>query len=67
MLGQFTSDHLEKKFGKFRQGLGGIYFITAQQVLEKVATTKAKLLLQINCSIEAVSCHTCNKCGYLMD
>ena len=41
--------------------------ITAYQVLEKVDATKAKLLLQMNCSIEAVSCHTYDKCGYLMD
>ena len=28
LLGQFTSDHLEKEFGKLRQGCGGTYFLT---------------------------------------
>ena len=35
MLGNFTSDPLEKQFGKLRQGTGGAYFIIVQQILEK--------------------------------
>ena len=31
-LGQFTTDPLEKAFGKLRQGSGGTYFINVQQV-----------------------------------
>ena len=30
LLGQFTSDHLEKQFSKLRQGSGGAYFLTVQ-------------------------------------
>ena len=30
ILGLFTSDPLEKKFGKLRQGCGAAYFITVQ-------------------------------------
>ena len=37
MLGKFTSDPIEKEFGKLRQGSGGTYFITVQQMFEKVA------------------------------
>ena len=48
MLGKFTSDHIEKEFGKLRQGSGGTYFITVQQVLEKVAISKTKLMLQLD-------------------
>ena len=36
-------------------------------MLEKVAITKVKLLLQMNCSTDPVSCHICGKCGCLMD
>ena len=36
ILGQFTSDYLEKAFGKIRQGCGGTYFLNVQQVLMKV-------------------------------
>ena len=40
LLGYFTSDPLEKEFGKLRQGSGGTYFINIQQVLEKVSIYK---------------------------
>ena len=33
LLGIFTTDFLEKMFGKLRQGSGGSYFITVQQVI----------------------------------
>ena len=46
-LGKFTTDPLEKAFGKLRQGSGGTYFISAQQVLEKLNIQKAKLLLSL--------------------
>ena len=36
LLGKFTTDPLEKMFGKLRQGSGGTYFINVQQVLEIV-------------------------------
>ena len=35
-LGHFSSDPIEKVFGKLRQGSGGVYFINVQQVLQKV-------------------------------
>ena len=35
-LGKFTTDKLEKAFSKLRQGSGGTYFISVQQVLEKL-------------------------------
>ena len=54
-------------FGKLRQGSGGTYFITVQQVLEKVCIYKAKLLLQLRVDItDLIDCgHACAKCGYL--
>ena len=45
MLGIFTTEYLEKEFGKLRQGSGGTYFITVQHIMEKVAIKKTKLLL----------------------
>lgn len=67
MLGNFTTDPLEKAFGKLRQGSGGTYFITVQQVLEKVAIQKTKLLLRLTDSVDVgVSGHSCNLCVLAM-
>ena len=49
----FTSDHIEKEFGKLRQGCGGCYFITVQQIMENVAISKTKLLLQLDPTADA--------------
>ena len=46
-LGKASTDPLEKEFGKLRQGSGGTYFITVQQILEKVSINKTKLLLTL--------------------
>ena len=46
--GKFTSDPLEKEFGKLRQGSGGTYFTTIQQIMENVNINKTKLLLSMN-------------------
>ena len=70
LLGSFTTDPLEKMFGKLRQGSGGTYFINVQQVIEKVKIQRAKLSLQIGIDINSLSAesgHNCEKCGYLLD
>ena len=66
-LGKYTTDYLEKMFGKLRQGSGGTYFITVQQVLEKVSIYQARLLPQLRADItDLIGCgHACAKCGYL--
>ena len=46
---------LEKQFGKLRQGCGGTYFITVQQMLEKVGIAKTKLLLNLDLNIDVFS------------
>ena len=67
MLGEFSSDPLEKAFGKLRQGSGGTYFITSQQISEKHNIMKTKLLLKLDphmfhekCSYVGHSCTLCN-------
>ena len=69
VLGKFTTDKLEKAFSKLRQGSGGTYFITVQQILEKVNIQKTKLLL--NCtSMENLHTelgHMCLQCSYRLD
>ena len=72
MLGLFTTDPLEKEFSKLRQGSGGPYFITAQQVLEKVNISKTRLLLKLrNTSADDLSQmetgHCCAKCDFVLD
>ena len=72
MLGIFTTASLEKEFSKLRQGLGGTYFITAQQVLEKVNISKTRLLMKLsNISANNLSqmerSHCCAKCAFVLD
>ena len=43
LLGTFSTDPLEKEFWKLRQGSGGTYFKTVQQIIEKVNISKAFL------------------------
>ena len=73
MLGSFTTDHLEKQFGKLRQGSGGTYFITVQQVVENWAIHKAKIYLRdVNSDMLVFeklnsSGHACEKCNFLLN
>ena len=66
-LGKTSTDPLEKEFGKLRLGSGGTYFITVQQILEKVSINKTKLLLTLNCSLEDFieAGHKCPKSAFL--
>ena len=61
LLGNFTTDPIERAFGKLRQGSGGTYFINTQQVIEKWNISKTKLVLQkfINISSVAVLSFEC--------
>ena len=70
LLGQFTTDPLEKMFGKLRQGSGGTYFISVKQILEKLSIQKTKLLLQLDVDVDLInteSGHSCESCNYLMN
>ena len=40
----FSADHLEKQLGKLRQGCGGTYFMTVQQIMEKWVSRKQKFV-----------------------
>ena len=69
-IGKFTSDFIEKEFSKLRQGLGGTYFITVQQILEKVNMKKTSLLLSLNADVNTLdtpSGHQCSSCHYNLD
>jgi hypothetical protein len=46
LLGQLSTDPLEKHFSKLREGSGGTYFITVQDCLEKFQIYRTKKLLQ---------------------
>ena len=70
LLGDFSTDPLEKEFGKLRQGTGGTLFLTVQAVMEKLSITKTKLLLKLNADVDNLnvdSGHQCDQCGYLLD
>ena len=67
LLGQFTSDHLEKEYSILHQGSGGIYFLSVQQVIKKLCIKHASLLLKLNVDIDnfnVKSGHQCALCHY---
>ena len=67
--GKFTTDYLEKEFGKLRQGSGGTYFISVQQVIEKLHIKQSSLLLSLNVNIEDFNVefeHQCPACSYVL-
>jgi len=64
MLGDFSTDPLEKAFGKLRQGSGGVYFISAQQAVQKMHIYHAKLLLRFDADFSDCSeHHNCVGCS----
>lgn len=68
-LGMFTTDFLEKEFGKLRQGSGGTYFISVQQVLEKLHIKQSSLLISLHIDVNEFnveSGHQCSSCTYLL-
>ena len=70
ILSKFSSDILEKEFGKLRQGSGGTYFITVQQILEKLVIKKTSILLSLDINPSELNFepgHECTLCGYLLD
>ena len=70
LLGTFSTDPLEKEFGKLRQGSGGTYFITVQRTIEKVNISKAFLLLSAYVNVDCFnikSRHSCFNYSFLLD
>ena len=47
-IGMFFADPLEKTFSKLRQGSGGTYLITAQQVTKNLRIEKTKLQISLD-------------------
>ena len=48
ILGWFTTDPLERCFGKLRQGSGGTYFITVESAIEKIRIQREKYAKKTN-------------------
>lgn len=68
LLGQFSTDPLEKEFSKLRQGSGGTYFINVQQIEEKTRINRAKLLLSLKSEIPGDKAgHACDDCGFTLE
>lgn len=65
LLGQFTTDPLEKEFSKLRQGSGGTYFINVQQIVEKTNINRSRLLLSLKADTENEKPgHSCSSCDF---
>ena len=61
LLGQFSTDDLEEIFSELRQGSGGTYFITVQNVVQKLQIQKTQLLLHLVVdTLDSVDIHTCS-------
>ena len=65
-LGKFTTGRF---FGKLRQGSWGSYFITVQQIIEKVNIIRASLLLSLEdiSDLKGLEGHKCDLCDFLLD
>ena len=48
LLGIFTTNSLEHKFGQFRQGCGGAYLVTVRGIFEKHRLQIANLIARLN-------------------
>lgn len=69
MLGNVTTDFLEKEFFIFRQDSGGTYFIYVQQIIEKVNVKQSSLLLSLDVDLQKFnveSGHQYTFCSYLL-
>ena len=67
-LGVFSTDKLENGFSKLRQGSGGAYFITVQQIFENTNIQKTRKLLKNMDMLEDVKGgHNCDLCNYKLD
>ena len=68
MLGQFSSDPIEKEFGKQRQGAGGTYFITVRDIVQKTNIEKTQLALDLDIvSLDTSDVeHSCSACDRML-
>ena len=69
ILSEFSTDTLEKSFGKLRQGCGRTYFINVQQISEKLSIGNAKLALRQGIDVsnlEVPAGHACELCSFRM-
>ena len=67
LLEQFSTDPLEKEFGKLPQESGGTNFINVQHCIEKLHIKQTSLLLNQNVNIDEFDVnpgHQCTSCDY---
>ena len=70
LIGNYSTDPLENEFSKFRQGSGGTYFLSCQQIAEKLNISKAKQLLKVNEDVRNLNVnlgHKCSNCDFSYD
>ena len=68
-MSEFSTDALEKSFGKLRQGCGGTYFINVQQISEKLSIGNVKLALRQGIDVSNLEVpvgHACELCSNRM-
>ena len=70
LIGHFTTDPLEKELTKLKQGSGETYFLSFQQVVEKLDISKTKQLLKLKEDVRNLKVdvdHSCSKCCFSLD
>ena len=67
---EFSTERLEKAFGKLRQGSGGAFFVTAQQAIEKLRINQVSLQItsgsEFEISVETTM-HRSSYCDYVLE
>lgn len=71
LLGNLSTDPLERHFGKFRQGCGGAYLVTVRAITEKHRIYKANLAAKLEQTLLSTNdrekgicgedCHSCSR------
>ena len=64
LLGQFSTDPLEKEFVKLCQGSGGAYFINNQQCIVQLHIKQTSLLLNQNVNIDVFDVNPGHQCTF---
>lgn len=67
MYGDFTTDPLEKLFGKYRQGCGGAFLVTVRSLMEKFRLDRTKFLASLDpnalwSNLREPQLHSCVSC-----
>ena len=63
LFGRYTSDHIEKLFGKWRQAAGGNYYISVSEIMQTQRIQWANVTISyLDRPLSTTSTHNCDMC-----